>query len=128
MLNATQISALAIACSLSYLSLPASAAAAPRDALFQSAQGQARNVEAGPNALRGKSRSVKIDEATLGKAHMRLNLGIGPEFNAIRERQAERRDGRKAWIGRVKGDKDSEVVLVSKGNAVAGTIRHNGRL
>ena len=86
--------------------------------------GQGRNA----NALRGKSRSVRMNRAALGKARMRLNLGVGPDLDVVRERLVERGNGRKAWIGRVAGDADSEVILVSSGQAVAGSIRHNGHL
>jgi|GEM_PF-115444 len=128
MLNATQISVLAITASLSFASLPSSALAAQRDALFQSARGQATKVQRGRTALPGKSRAVKVDKTQLGKGRMRLNLGLGPDLIAVRERSAEHRGGRKAWIGRIAGDDDSQVVFAEVGNAVAGTIRHRGRL
>ena len=128
MFNTTRISALAITCLFAFACLPTHVLSAPRDGLFQSAQGQAAKTQPSRNALPGKSRAVKVDKAAMGKGRLRLNLGVGPELDVVRERLVERGNGRRAWIGRVNGDSDSQVILVSSGNAVAGTIRHQGRL
>jgi hypothetical protein len=85
-------------------------------------------LQAPIQALKGKSRAVKVTPGTMNNRRLRVNLGIGPELDVLRERLAEHPGGRKAWIGRVDGDADSEVIFASSGRAVAGTIRYKGRL
>ncbi|WP_058557548.1 fibronectin type III domain-containing protein [Thiohalocapsa sp. ML1] len=126
MWNASLIAAVAMAAAAA---LPTTANAAPpavADGLFQAVPGAA--ARPGPTALRGKSRAVRVDPAALGRGRLRLNLGVGPDLEAVRERVEQQATGGRAWIGRIDGDADSEVLLVSRGEAVAGTIRHRGRL
>lgn len=95
--------------------------------LFEAAQAPGQSGHSA-GVDRGNSRAVRVNRTALGKSRMLLNLGVGPDLDVVRERAAEQPHGRTAWIGRVKGDPDSSVVLASSGQAVAGTIRHHGRL
>jgi hypothetical protein len=81
-----------------------------------------------PEALAGRQRGVRAARGALDDERLLLNLGVGPNLIAVRERIAEHRDGRKVWAGRVAGEADSEVVLAEVGQAMAGTIRHRGQL
>lgn len=72
-----------------------------------------RNVP-GATALPGKSRAVRMDRKALGQARLRLNLGVGPDLDVVREREVVMDGARRAWIGRVAGDPDSQVVLTSR--------------
>ena len=132
MLNASLISAIAVASSLSLTSLNVAAAPASNaanNALFKSAQNASLNRGQPRNGLPGKGRAVAIDREVFGKGRMLLNLGVGPDLTAVRERQTKQDNGhRETWIGRIDGDPDSNVTLARVGNAVAGTVRHQGRL
>lgn len=79
-------------------------------------------------ALPGKSRAVRMSRQAMRQGRIQLNLGVGPDLEVVRERSVQRAEGRETWIGRVAGDPDSEVLLSTSGNAVAGVIRSHGRV
>jgi hypothetical protein len=127
MSNAQLVAAAAAVASLSVLS--AAVAAPPADAgLFRPAQGAQSVVSPGPTARPGKSRGVQVDAGQLAHGRLHLNLGVGPDLEAVRERSVVHGAQGRAWVGRVAGEPDSEVILFATGKAVAGTIRHRGRL
>lgn len=103
------------------------ATAAPDSGLFSPAP-EVAGTQRPVAALAGKSRGVQVDQRMLGQGRMRLNLGVGPTLDVVRTRQSEHADGRKAWIGRVSGEPDSDVIFASRGEAVAATIRYRDRL
>ncbi len=130
MSTARILSAVVIASSLTLTGMLAPAATPASEPLFEQAPA-VRGASASASrrgAIAGKSRQVRTNRAALGRGRLQLNLGVGPTLDAVRERLVEHGKGRRAWIGRVNGDPDSEVILYSSGQAVAGSIRHQGRL
>jgi hypothetical protein len=126
MWNAHLVAAVAMTAAVGLSSSISAAPPATADGLFQSAPGV--GARPGATALRGRGRAVRVNPAQLERGRLRLNLGVGPDLEAVRERVERQGERGRAWIGRIAGDPDSEVVLVSRGEAVAGTIRHRGRL
>ncbi len=117
----------AVAAALSTAALPA--VAANPEPVFASAT-QARGGLHAPlhEALAGKQRRVRTAPGALERERLLLNLGVGPDLVAIRERIAEYQGGHRVWIGRIAGEATSEVILTEVGSAVAGSIRHRGKL
>lgn len=76
----------------------------------------------------GKSRVVRIKKNILRHKSLVLNMGDGNTLEVVRERFAEHSGDRRAWIGRVKGKPESEVILTRAGRAMAGTIKVDGKL
>ena len=127
-MNAQLISALVVASSISLTTLAIAAPNTQRsEGLFDAAHVATNQAALRANAIPGKARGVKVDRRLLGKGRMRLNLGVGPDLEVIRERVVEHRNGR-AWIGRVAGDETGSAIFAISGDAVAGTIKHNGRM
>jgi len=80
------------------------------------------------NALKGKSRAVKIDRRMLRNGRIFLDLPDGTSFEAVRSIQHERGNGKFGWIGRASDDPDSRVIFGVSGDAVAGTFSYHGKL
>jgi fibronectin type 3 domain-containing protein len=80
------------------------------------------------NALPGKGRFVRADPGKFNKKRLLLNLGEGLDLEVLRKRIEHHPNGAVAWVGRVKGDPTSEVILTRKGKAMAGVIRFQERL
>jgi hypothetical protein len=119
----------AAAAVLSTVALPTPSIAAAPEALFSNAtEGRGALRARVREAVAGKQRRVRVARGALKHNQLLLNLGVGPDLIAVRERIAEHRDGRKAWIGQLAGERDSQVVLAEVGDAVAGTIRRGRKL
>lgn len=127
MVTSRVVSGIIAAISLFSSTSLALAASAEAPALFTAAAEQA-GQSAPEGALPGKRRAVKVNRGLLHGARVAINLGIGPTLYVERERLVDHAKGRSAWIGRVSGDPDSEVILATSGDAVAGTIRYRGKL
>ena len=98
-------------------SVPTRVSAQPQGVgLFSSVSG-GQGYRFPENALPGKSRVVRVKPKMLRNGRLLMNLGIGPELDLERTRLAVHKGGGNAWIGRVKGDPHSEIILASKGSS-----------
>lgn len=80
------------------------------------------------NALKGKSRAVKVDRKLLRKGRFFVSLPDGVSYEVVRSVQEELGKDKFGWVGHANGDPGSRAVFGVSGSAVAGTLAYNGRL
>ena len=114
------------------VSLPPTAAGRPiPDLLMAPTPAQAaaspRLPASALKALAGRARQVGVNLGALEDDTLTLKLFDDLELVAVRDRIAQVQGGQ-AWVGRIEGDPDSEVILAVKGNTLMGTVATDGRL
>jgi hypothetical protein len=114
------------------LCLSAGALAAPSETPGPRGLFQAAEIDSGlapvDKALPGRTRVVRVNRGQLRSGRLYLNLGLAPGLSARLDRRVEGADGRITWLGSIAGDPGSSVALSAGSDAVAGTIRSNGRM
>jgi hypothetical protein len=119
-MSSAKLLVLAIAAAIGTTAIPTPSLADRPEPLFaESAQAE--------QAPRGRVR--RAIRGALKHKQLRLNLGVGPDVIAVRERS--RRASRRAQgLDRAhrRHRRQSSVMFAEVGNAVAGSIRHRGRL
>lgn len=80
------------------------------------------------NAIKGKSRAVKINRQMLRKGRFFVSLPDGVSFEVVRTNQQEKGKERLSWVGHASDDPGSRAVFAASGDAVAGTLAYNDKL
>jgi hypothetical protein len=79
-------------------------------------------------AIKGKSRAVKIDRKKLRKGSFFVSLPDGVSYEVVRSLRHERGTDRFAWVGHASDDPKSRAVFSVSGDSVAGTLSYDGKL
>lgn len=80
------------------------------------------------NAIKGKSRAVKLDRKVLRKSRFFVSLPDGVSYEVVRTLRHERGLDRFAWVGHASDDPKSRAVFSVSGDSVAGTLSYDGKL
>lgn len=110
------------------VSSPATLAKSPKPAGVFSDAPEAALVKLPKNAMKGKSRAVKVDRKMLRKGRFFVELPDGVSYEVVRSLQHERGADRFAWLGHASDDPESRAVFSVSGESVAGTLSYNGKL
>lgn len=112
---------------LTLISLPISAKT-PKPAGLFSDSPEATLTKPPKNAIKGKSRAVKIDRKLLRKGRFFVSLPDGSSYEVVRTLQQERGKNQFVWTGHASDDPGSRAVFAVSGEAVAGTLSYRGKL
>jgi hypothetical protein len=108
---------------------PALAGKKPPENLFETLDVPTARANAPARAKNGKSRPVKVNAGLMRADSMTLNLFDDTVLIAERDRVVDGVQDAAAWVGRIRGEPDSEVVLALKNGVMAGTVkRDNGEV
>lgn len=103
------------------------ASAAPPEDLFEAATPPGNSsVQLPPQAMKG--RAVNVHMERLGNDSLNLNLLDGVEVIADRTGEQVLQGGRSVWLGKIRGEEASEVILAVSGGAMSGHVRIGGEV
>lgn len=80
------------------------------------------------NAIKGKTRAVKINRNMLRKGRFFVSLPDGASYEVVRTLQQERGGNQFGWTGHASDDPGSRAIFGVSGEAVAGTLSYKGKL
>lgn len=109
------------------ISLPSTAKTPKPPGLFSDAP-ETTVTKPPRNAIKGKSRAVKLDRKMLRKGRFFVSLPDGVSYEVVRTLQQEKGNNQFGWIGHASDDPRSRAVFGVSGEAVAGTLSYKGKL